>query len=250
MKRTRAEIARANGAKSKGPVTPEGKAKSSRNAVTHALTAYKAFVLQNESYDCFEKLVLDLAGTYQPEGEHERHLVWQIAGTIWRERRLWDTETALIDMEMDRQLITVPVLPNGMPDEAIRTAKAFESLADNSHALSLVLRYQSRMVRTRERALESLRSVQAERRARHAQIAAETPEEKVEKGTQEAEEPEEVQKTAETVQRDSTDRENAGKVGDVRLNKSDEPVTNGFETDALSLPKTDSGWEDQKKSSL
>ena len=164
MKRTRAEIARENGAKSKGPTTPEGKAKSSRNAVTHALTAYKAFVLQNESYECFEKLVLDLAATYKPQGEHERHLVWQIAGTIWRERRLWDTETALLDMEMDHQLITVPILPNGQPDEAIRTAKAFEALADKSNAMSLLLRYQSRMIRTRERAVDSLQKLQAERK--------------------------------------------------------------------------------------
>ena len=190
MKRTRAEIARENGAKSKGPKTPEGKAKSSRNAVTHALTAYKAFVLQNESYECFEKLVLDLAATYKPQGEHERHLVWQIAGTIWRERRLWDTETALIDMEMDRQLITVPTLPNGQPDEAIRTAKAFEALADKSNAMSLLLRYQSRMIRTRERALESLQKIQAERQKAANDSQAEqveiAPENKEEKQTQPA----------------------------------------------------------------
>ena len=163
MKRTRAEIARANGAKSKGPITPEGKANSSRNAVKHALTAYKAFVLQNENYASFEALVFDLQSTHNPVGQHEEHLVWQIAGTIWRERRLWDTETALMDIEMSNLNTPVPTLPNGRPDEAIRTASAFESLAVKSTAMSLLLRYQSRMIRTRERALESLRSLQTER---------------------------------------------------------------------------------------
>ena len=163
MNRTRAEIARANGAKSKGPITPEGKAVSSQNAVKHAFTAYKAFVLQNESYAAFEALVLDLIKTHAPVGQHEEHLVWQIAGTIWRERRLWDVETALLDMEMGRQRIEVPTKPNGRPDEAIRTASAFDALADKPNSLRLLLRYQSQMIRARERALHSLRALQAER---------------------------------------------------------------------------------------
>ncbi len=38
-KEERAEISRKNGAKSKGPISEKGKAKSSRNAITHGAYA-------------------------------------------------------------------------------------------------------------------------------------------------------------------------------------------------------------------
>lgn len=163
MKLTKAQIARMNGAKSKGPVTAEGKAKSSQNAVKHGMRAYNAFVLGNESKATFDELCDDLARTHQPVGDHENHLAWQIAGVIWRERRLWETETALIDLEMDKQNLQLPAQANGKTDEPLRTAHAFKALADESRALHLLVRYQNSLVRQRVSALETLRTLQAER---------------------------------------------------------------------------------------
>lgn len=89
----RARIARENGAKSKGPITPEGKAISSRNATKSGeyATIYSpahVSVLCNESRPAFAALLADRIETYQPCNQLALDLVNKIADAQWHVKRL------------------------------------------------------------------------------------------------------------------------------------------------------------------
>jgi hypothetical protein len=83
----RAIASRRNGAKSKGPKTPEGKAISSLNALKHGLLSNLVVVPGLESKADFEKLYEDLRIDLLPVGRTQEVLVEKIAVYYWRWRR-------------------------------------------------------------------------------------------------------------------------------------------------------------------
>ena len=60
----RAEASRHNGAKSRGPKTAEGKARSSQNAIKHGLRARRWVLLGGESEAEFKRLEAALIGEW------------------------------------------------------------------------------------------------------------------------------------------------------------------------------------------
>jgi hypothetical protein len=72
-----------NGALSRGPKTPEGKARSAQNATTHGLTA-KRPVLPNENPVEFEALSHAYTNRLRPANATERDLVHEMAAARWR----------------------------------------------------------------------------------------------------------------------------------------------------------------------
>ncbi|MCB1882874.1 MAG: hypothetical protein KDG89_02585 [Geminicoccaceae bacterium] len=68
------EASRKNGAKSLGPRTEAGKAKSAANALKHGLATAPA-LLAEEDEDAFAQHCLDLEAEYTPSGPTERALV-------------------------------------------------------------------------------------------------------------------------------------------------------------------------------
>jgi hypothetical protein len=84
---TRAEAARLNGAKSRGPVTQEGKRRSARNAFKHGLTAESFALAPGEDGEAFQELQDRLAARYRPADELAAHLVQRLASVMWRQYR-------------------------------------------------------------------------------------------------------------------------------------------------------------------
>jgi hypothetical protein len=92
----KAAAARANGALSRGPITPEGKARSSQNALQHGLFA-TTVVLASEDPQEFRAILNDYCDYYQPVGRVEHDIIYQIAACVWRMRRAYAMETELLD---------------------------------------------------------------------------------------------------------------------------------------------------------
>jgi hypothetical protein len=136
---------RANGARSRGPKTPEGKSRSSYNATRHGLLS-NCVVLATESREAFEALLNQYVDRFGPLDEIEFDMIEEMASCYWRLRRGWAIETELLNSGIEKQ-------PPG--SELARLATSFSELAV-SPQLALLNRYESRLNRMYQRALTNL----------------------------------------------------------------------------------------------
>jgi hypothetical protein len=146
----RAEASRQNGAKSRGPKTPEGKARSAQNALKHGLRAEKFVVLGDEDLAAFDALEAALMAELAPQGALQAVLARRIVAATWRleraermeaelfARNIWGTTSFGLALIRDC---------NG--------ARAFDTL----------LRYRGGTLAELWRALRTLKALQAEARA-------------------------------------------------------------------------------------
>src|SRR5215470_15824011 len=91
----RAEANRINAKRSSGPRTELGKSRSKMNALKHGLSA-KKIVIGDEDPKEFEALRAALERDWQPETAFESELVDQLAGSLWRLRRVPAIEAAIV----------------------------------------------------------------------------------------------------------------------------------------------------------
>jgi hypothetical protein len=158
----KSQTARANGAKSHGPVTPEGRAASSRNSLRHGFTA-KSVVLPTESQEDFLALLDSYTDQFNPQGGVEMDLVQAMAAARWRLQRICNIEAALLSTELVRRAEDIDEEFENMKN-VDRLAWVFEKLADHGQALSLIVRYEGALNRSYDRAFKQLHMLQSARR--------------------------------------------------------------------------------------
>jgi hypothetical protein len=157
----KSETARANGAKSRGPVTPQGRATSSRNSLRHGFAA-KSVVLPTESSPEFQALLDSYVVQFDPQGGVEEELVQTMVAARWRLRRICNIETILLANEMVRRAEDIDEEFTDMHD-IDRLAWVFQRLADHAQSLALVVRYEGALNRSHDRAFKQLQMLQSAR---------------------------------------------------------------------------------------
>ena len=141
---------RQNSSLSTGPRTEAGKIASSKNAISHGLSAADP-VLAYENRADYEKLVKDYSDEYEPDTSHMTFLVSQMAGARWRLDRIQRIENAALDL-----IIIGPGEETDSPDHKI----AQRMLDSGGDPLPRLERYRASVERSYHRAIKELRTAQ------------------------------------------------------------------------------------------
>ncbi len=153
---SRADISRRNGAKSKGPISREGRENSAKNSLKHGLLA-RTVVLHNESKDRFVRLLRSLQAQFQPATPVERQLVETLAVARWRQLRTWGLEKSAIGYQLRHSTSTTPDLAT--EDDVTQTTVALRDFTSTSRYLDHISHAETRFDRQYDRALRRLLSL-------------------------------------------------------------------------------------------
>ena len=151
---------RQNAKKSTGPRTPEGKARSSKNALKHGLLARDA-VMADEDPAEYDRQLQILEENLFPKNAIEFELVLQIADSRWRLRRITRIEAGLTTYQYhgtDRA--TRERYPNTVvPGRNGENQLLGKSMQDHTQALHNLARYRTMTSRDITRALRMIRQL-------------------------------------------------------------------------------------------
>lgn len=155
-----------------GPKTPEGKRRSSLNAVRHGFTA-ETIVLPNEDKEAFEELLADYIYDFAPETRFELDLVHELVATRWRLQRIWGLENTVLQIGMKRTSEAAKAEFNDVKPD-VRTALAFIEMSGESKAIQLMNRYEARLTRRFHQIQMELKALAAARKAEEKAARAES----------------------------------------------------------------------------
>ncbi len=133
--RAQRRAARVNSEKSTGPRTEAGKSASSLNAVRHGLCTQQA-LLPGEDAQALQELSLEFHKTSRAVGPQELYCVERMILSYWRMRRIGALESEILQSSVED---------------------------GRDKRLSLLIRYETSLQRSYDRAVAELRNLQAER---------------------------------------------------------------------------------------
>ena len=166
------EASRLNGAKSRGPKTPEGKRISSLNALRREVLAQNVLI-RGESRPHFESLVRQLFAEFQPLPGTETALVESMAVARWRLYRLWALEAAAVSHEV----VNHKQKMGKEFDDPTHLVYAVRSLTDQSRFLAFIASQQARCELQYARAHKLLLASLAQRGSNFRQVPSGIPKE-------------------------------------------------------------------------
>jgi hypothetical protein len=181
---------RLNAQKSTGPRTAEGKAVSSRNAITHGIFC-KDLLIQDEDPAALETLRLNVSQRLAPRDAVEAVLAEQYLSCVWRLKRLRKTELLIyqdraeeIKASYVEHYKRLPHLkPAGFDSYEFKADEVMKwLLGDEKQLLERLGKYELRMFNTMMRCMKEIRMLQKEQIEEEADVqneATESSEERV-----------------------------------------------------------------------
>jgi hypothetical protein len=147
----RAAASRRNGARSRGPKTPAGKARSAQNALKHGMRAQQCIVLPGERAAAFEAFAAALLADLAPQGALQTVLAQRIVAASWRLARA---------ERLEAELFCEARLDDASPGLALALAVIRDGRG--AGAFATLLRYRGSASAELWRALRTLKALQAE----------------------------------------------------------------------------------------
>jgi hypothetical protein len=150
------EANRINSLSSTGPRTPEGKAASSRNALSHGLSSLGDPVLPHEDREEFKIITVSYAYDFSPANSHETYLINEMVGARWRIARADRLLNIVLSGVLDEK-------QNEPTDEdpEVRIARMMAAKGD---PIAKIERHRAVWERTYYRCMRELRAAQKHRK--------------------------------------------------------------------------------------
>ena len=156
----KSESSRRNGAKSNGPVSPEGRQRSSQNAMKTGLYSNRVYALTTEKQEELDKLRQDYLDEWEPADRRQADLVEKIVDAEWRYIRFGALENWAIEDMLTMMEEEVKTTFTDIPPCDLRAGLAYARVYEANRALENFQRERQRLSRIIDRFTRLLKELQ------------------------------------------------------------------------------------------